>query len=118
MSEVAAELEYTVSELRTTVRFTPSEYRRLKREQQLTGQSIPWLLKQSYFRRAELRPPAFDYETSRAILREIGAIGNNLNQLAKRVNSGIASAVLEHVAAMRSKLDQIAAVALRDYGDS
>ena len=99
------------------VRFPPEQYRRLQREHLLTGQSIPWLIRRYCSNAAELRPPAFDYETSRELLRQTGAIGNNLNQIAKRVNSGIADAVVEHVAAMHLLLEKIAAVAMRDYGD-
>ena len=99
------------------VRFTPAEYRRVQRDQLLTGRSIPWLLKTRYFSAAELRPPAFDYDTSREILRQLGAIGNNMNQVAKRTNSGINAGVDEQIAAMFKLMKDLHALAMRDYGD-
>lgn len=116
-SKEAGEGVGTTDTCRTHIRFTPAEYRRLKREQLLTGRSIPWLLKTRYFSAVELRPPAFDYKTSCEILRQLGGIGNNMNQIAKRVNSSIADAVLEHIAEMRKLMKDIHTLAMRDYGD-
>lgn len=101
---------------RTNVRFTPHEYRKLLRDQLLTGRSIPWLLKTRYFQ-GELKPPAFDYETSRAILRQLAGIGNNLNQIAKRVNSGLFVGIQEQVSAAIKLLKDIHSMAMRDYGN-
>ncbi|MGK5086520.1 MobC family plasmid mobilization relaxosome protein [Bdellovibrionota bacterium FG-2] len=105
-----------MSSCRTTVRFSPVEYRRITRQQLLTGRSIPWLLKTRFFNSAELQPPAFDYETSRELIRQIAAIGNNLNQIAKGVNSGIAKEVSDHIKAMHKLLEDLHALAMRDYG--
>ena len=117
MNTEASEVKNAPDTCRANVRFTPLEYLRLKREQLLAGRSIPWLLKTRYFNAAELRPPAFDYQTSREIIRGINAIGNNMNQIAKRVNSGINDGVHEHYVAMRRMLADIHALAMRDYGD-
>lgn len=117
MMNEQSEKSITPDSCRANVRFTPAEYRKLLRDQLLTGRSIPWLLKTRYFSSAELRPPAFDYETSREVLRQLAAIGNNLNQIAKRVNSGISDAIDEHVTAMAKRLADLHALAMRDYGD-
>ena len=117
MSKEAGEKVATPCSNSSCVRFTPVEYRRVQRDQLLTGQSIPWLLKTRYFSAAELRPPAFDYETSREILRQLGAIGNNMNQVAKRTNSGINDGVNEQIAAMFKLMKDVHALAMRDYGN-
>ena len=117
MKNEAGEGKTTPDTCRANVRFTPEEYRRLQREQLLTGRSIPWLLRTRCFSSAELRPPAFDYETSCEILRQYAAIGNNMNQIAKRVNSEIKEGVLDHLAAIRVMTKDLYDLAMRDYGD-
>lgn len=107
----------TTDSCRTNVRFTPVEYRRIQRDQLLTGRSIPWLLKTRYFNSAELQPPVFDYKTSCDLLRQIAGIGNNLNQIARRINSGIADGVHDHITAMHKLLKDIHTLAMRDYGN-
>ena len=116
MNNEAGEVKGIPDSCRANVRFTPAEYRRLQRDQLLTGQSIPWLLKTRYFS-GELKPPAFDYETSREILRQLSGIGTNLNQIARRVNSGISDGVHEQISAMLKLLEHLNKLAMRDYGD-
>jgi len=70
------------------VRFTREEYHRLRKDQLLTGQSIPWLLKATYFDRADFTP-TLDLETREAVRRELSYIGNNLNQAARHLHSGM-----------------------------
>jgi hypothetical protein len=83
----------------THVRFTRDEYLRLSKDQLLTGQSIPWLLKETYFNRADFAP-RLDVKTRDAVRRELGYIGNNLNQAARSINSGL-------VDDFRGKFDEV-----------
>ena len=117
MTKEAGEGKHTPDTCRANVRFTPEEHLRLKREQLLTGRSIPWLLRKRCFSSTELRPPAFDHETCCEILRLEASISNNMNQVAKRVNSGIQDRVMEDISAMRAMMKDIHNLAMRDYGD-
>ncbi|MGK5084365.1 plasmid mobilization relaxosome protein MobC [Bdellovibrionota bacterium FG-1] len=72
----------------THVRFTRDEYQRLRKDQLLTGQSIPWLLKETYFSRADFTP-RLDVKTRDAVRRELSHIGNNLNQATRYLHSGM-----------------------------
>ncbi len=100
MSEAEKDGEFTVSQLRTTVRFTKNEYLKAKKMQLESGHSIPWLLKIALFERG-ISPPTLDNETRDKIQLELSRIGTNVNQIAKSLNSGIfdgmAERFLEHI---------------------
>lgn len=73
---------------RTNVRFTEEEYARLKEEVTLSGLTIPRLLKDAHFRRQPLKL-FLCHEDREAVFSELRRIGNNVNQIARRVNSGL-----------------------------
>jgi hypothetical protein len=98
------------------IRFSKQEYLRLLKDKMMTGKSIPWLLKTAYFRK-EISTPTLDFETRQAVRRELSAIGNNLNQLTKKVHTEIFTDLkadlfecLQAIKTLRSFLGQ-------DYGD-
>ena len=72
----------------THVRWTRGEYLQAKRIQIETGKSLPWLLKTALLN-AGIAPPVLDHESRATVRKVIAYAGNNLNQIAKRVNSGI-----------------------------
>jgi Bacterial mobilisation protein (MobC) len=72
---------------RTNVRFSESEYERIREESRIIGESIPSLLKQAYFKRKPVTV-LLDATDRKAVFADLRRIGNNANQLAKRVNSG------------------------------
>ena len=88
MTEITNKPAQPEPDPRTTVRFTREEYNRLRKDQLLTGQSIPWLLKETYFNRADFKP-ALDVATRDAVRRELAYIGNNLNQAVRHLHSGL-----------------------------
>jgi hypothetical protein len=72
---------------RTNIRFSESEYERIREESRIIGESIPSLLKQAYFKRKPVKV-LLDANDRRAVFGELRRIGNNANQIAKRVNTG------------------------------
>ena len=74
-------------DLRVTVRFSEEEYDRLRVEQYITGDSIPTQLKTAYFKGPRCSP-VMNIEEQRGLLTELRRIGNNINQIAKYLNSG------------------------------
>lgn len=94
-------------ELRTHVRFTIEEWERIQNDHIVTGKSIPVLLKLTYFKGPPLSP-LMNPMDQRAVLVELRRIGNNINQIAKHLNSGFREGwnegfieVRESVAALR-----------------
>jgi hypothetical protein len=73
---------------RANVRFTIAEHARIRDEALASGLSIPTLLKNSHFKKRKLRLLLSEPER-RIWFAEIRRIGVNVNQIAKRVNSGL-----------------------------
>ena len=71
------------------VRFSPSEYSRILKDKSATGNSIPELLKASYFSSFSYQPLFSKYEV-KALRADMQRIGNNMNQVARHLNSGLA----------------------------
>lgn len=73
---------------RSTVRFTEEEFAQLKSDVEISGLSIPRLLKLSHFTKKKLSL-LLTVEERHQVCSELRRIGNNVNQIAKRVNSGV-----------------------------
>ena len=73
---------------RCCVRMSPSEYRRITKESEASGHSIPELLRESYFK----QPPRKVLMSKNDIdlfRKDLNRIGNNLNQIARKLNAGL-----------------------------
>jgi hypothetical protein len=96
---------------RTTVRFTDAEFERIQDEAKLAGLSLPALLKLSHFEEKKLAL-LFPEDERHRICTELRRIGNNVNQIARRVNSGALEgwhSEFREVAATLSKLCKMVA---------
>lgn len=85
-----AKIESTrkIKGLSTCVRFEKEEYKKISEESKTTGYSIPSILKDRYFKSP--RPtPLLNKDDVKTIQSILGRIGNNINQIAWRWNSGI-----------------------------
>ena len=81
-------LEKNPSKLRTTVRFTPEQYKIIKDDAKIFRKSPAKLLRLNYFDRLPTKL-LMTPENLKLFLRIYSGIGNNCNQLAKRANAGI-----------------------------
>lgn len=79
------------------VRFSEQEFSRIQKMQQLTGKSIPEILKTNTFSRTDLETPLMSKEEVSALLLELKRQGNNLNQLVRKLNSGLMQGWYENV---------------------
>ena len=77
-----------VDSLRANVRFTPEQYERLKNEALILGITIPDLLKHAYFRKDPITV-LMNHSDRKAVFHELCRIGNYVNQVARRVNTGL-----------------------------
>lgn len=87
------------------VRLNEQEYVHLKRQSEITGLKMEPLVRQLILGRdVKLRPP----ENLAALLRQMSAIGNNINQIAKVANSSkfIRSEDMEAIQKMQDELWQ------------
>jgi hypothetical protein len=98
------------------VRFTIIEWTQLQNDQAVTGKSIPELLKSRYFKNGPLAtlmsPAAQDY-----MLNELRRIGNNVNQIAKVLNSGFREGWNSALAQVRDDLDTLRRYVVGFYGN-
>lgn len=76
-------------ETRTNVRFTETEYAQVEQAQRETGLSVPDLLKKAFFKHRTMLRPLLSQEQVEQIMAELRRQGNNLNQIAKQINSGL-----------------------------
>ena len=74
----------------TCVRMNAKEYERIRKESQSTGKSVPELLREAYFSSAP-RKVLMNREDVVTLRKDLSRIGNNINQVAKKVNSGLLS---------------------------
>lgn len=98
------------------IRFSKQEYQRLLKDKEITGKSIPWLLKTIYFKK-DISTPTLDLETRKAVRRELAAIGNNLNQLARKANTGIFGDLQEDLIESLQTIKTLRSYLGQDYGD-
>lgn len=75
----------------THVRFTEIEYKRIDKMRQSLGLSIPDILKKNTFSRFDLESPLYTREDADRVIVELKRIGNNLNQIARKINAGLLS---------------------------
>jgi hypothetical protein len=69
------------------VRFTAEQYLNIKSDAITLGRSIPQLLRDAYFDGRVVSPLLAAADAER-LMRAINRIGNNINQIAKHINSG------------------------------
>jgi len=64
-----------------------SEYERLEQMAKNVNMTVPYFCKKKA-QGASIKPPKIDNDGAMEIARQLRAIGNNVNQMAKAVNSG------------------------------
>jgi len=73
------------------VRVTVEEMKILEKMSETTGNSIPDILRKNTLARKELMQPLLTREQANEIFVALSRIGNNLNQVTKKINSGLMS---------------------------
>jgi hypothetical protein len=100
---------------RTTVRFSDEEFERISDEAKLAGLSLPSLLKRSHFSRKKLQLLLGEVERH-ALCAEVRRIGNNVNQIARRVNSGALEGWHSEFQEVLKKISELHQMAAGAYG--
>ena len=69
------------------VRMSADEYSRIERDSIKSGKSNPELLREAYFSKPPLKV-LFQKEDLITLRKDLNKIGNNINQVARKLNSG------------------------------
>ena len=77
-----------VRNMRTNVRYGEEVYQKLKNAREDTGKSFATLFRDAFMKKPMSRP-VFSHQDAKKILRELSRIGNNINQISRRVNQGV-----------------------------
>ncbi len=70
------------------VRMSPLKYKQIKKDSEVSGKSIPALLRNSYFGKPPVKVLVKENDLD-VLRKDLNRIGNNLNQIARRLNSGL-----------------------------
>jgi hypothetical protein len=70
------------------VKLNPKQHSILKEASKTTGESIPEILRRSYSKKP-VRAPIVPRPEALSIMKELNRLGNNVNQIARRMNSGV-----------------------------
>jgi hypothetical protein len=94
---------------RRSVRFTADEFNEIAAKADTSGLGFAAFLRAAALDghagpRAQRRPPA-DHKALRQILGHVGRIGNNVNQIARALNSGEQASLPDLQEALRAYLD-------------
>ena len=85
-------------------RVSVEELAKLEQSASRAGLTVPKFAKQAALG-AKVKPQVIDVATGRACVAELGKIGSNINQIARRVNGGDVSASAE-LAAVNEQIDK------------
>ena len=69
------------------VRFTDEEYARVHEDAEAYGKTVPEMIKGVYFGK-NLARPVLNRDDAQRVLAALARIGNNVNQIARQLNSG------------------------------
>ena len=101
----------------THVRFTPEQFERITQDSKVTGESLPNLLKETYFSRPA-RAPLMRKDDVAMVMNQLIRIGNNLNQVARHLNSGFRSGFNEELQQISRDLTLLTKVLTSTYYSS
>lgn len=88
------------------VRFSSGEYQMLTDDSAQTGESIPQLLKEAYFN-GPREAPLISKPDLAKLAADLGRIGGNVNQIARRLNSGVRFGFHDEISEVQKSLDLI-----------
>ena len=112
----AAPLRPARDHKRTTVRFTDAEFERIRDESRVSGISIPILLRVSFFKRKKLKL-LFDEVDRAFVCTQLRRIGNNVNQIAYKVNCGALEGWYDEFSKVTNAISEMQQMVVAAYGN-
>ena len=104
------------SRLAAYVRFTQKQYERLRKEELVTGKSIPTIIRDRCFKGDPVQP-VFTAVATEEVLRQLTYFNRNLNQLTRYMHSGTNGTVLEDFQGLFRASHALVARIADVYGD-
>lgn len=95
---------------RICVRVTELEYARILKMEHATGYSRAEILRRNTFNRVDLERPLYDREHADRIITELKRIGNNVNQIAHKMNSGLMTGWSQALSAIARQLVELRSI--------
>lgn len=90
----------------TFIRLTDDEHSKLQEIKRITGLSFPQIFKRALFN-IHIKQPLVSKEQAREIIKELNRIGINVNQIARKLNSGIFNGYLEEIRNMEHAITKM-----------
>jgi len=112
----ARKMKALSKQLRATVRFTKEQFEKISEDAATWRKSVPEILKETYFERARALPP-FGREEAQQLVVAINRIGNNINQIAYKLNCGLKEGFYPALEGAYSELVDLKQFVLGNYGN-
>lgn len=99
----------------THVRFTMEQLEKITRDAELSGETIPNLLKDAYFDGTS-RVPLMRKDDATMVIKALNRIGVNFNQVALHLNSGFRAGFHDELEQIARDLNRLTNVVMLTYG--
>lgn len=106
MEQLSPKKTGTAPRLACYIRLTQQEHDRLQKEARVSGKGMQVLLKNAYFKGAPL-VLLMQNDDRDKLMTQLHRIGNNVNQIAKHLNTGFAYGFQQELESIRSQLSLI-----------
>ncbi len=97
------------------VRVDASEHKQIKKMTLTTGMTAPELFRRALLGRMDLEQPLFSPEQAREFESELKRQGNNINQIAKKINTGLMTGWSQALAAVNTSYIKLSQMLLVNY---
>lgn len=115
MEQPPSENQAPKARLACYIRLNKHEYDRLQKDAKITGRPVQYLLKHTYFKGGHVVLLMLDDDRDK-FMAQLHRIGNNVNQIAKHLNSGFAFGFQQELETIRSQLSLIITWLTASYG--
>ena len=99
------------------VRPNEAQLKRIDKMKIATGKSAPRLLLEALLDRMDLERPLFDREEAAKMFLELRRQGNNINQIATKINSGMMQGWSQSFQGLKQSYDNIRHMLARNHAD-
>ncbi len=100
---------------RTSVRLDNDLYMKALEDSNQTGKSIASILRDAYAKGGNISP-TFSRDETKDFLRQLRMIGNNINQIARQINSGFRAGHSEAFQELRNDLGRLLSLVAEKNG--
>jgi hypothetical protein len=100
-----------------SVRVNSSEHKRILTMIKATGMSGPELFRRALLKRMDLERPLFSPELAREFANELKRQGSNINQIARKINTGLSEGWSQPLAAVNASYLRLIQMLMANYAN-